>query len=154
MGIFNKKKKEKTPGVRLRNLVIGKLRELGCQPETDDQGNVTCMFQGEHFVITIDNDCRFTVYDLWWMSIDIEDEDSVSLFNAIKEANGYSTFSITYKIFDDEAHVASHYCYYVCMDDDENPILSTFIMKAILSAALQSHRILSEEFSKLCTHQR
>lgn len=147
MGLF--KKKNEFPYEQLRNLIVGKLKELNCLPEINENEDVAFTYQGEHFIITIENKGSFSIYDLWWLSIDLEDENASILFNAIKEVNTYSTYTLTYKLDENVAHVASRYRMILSFDEYDNPILSINALGFVLGEAFSAQRYLRNEFGKL-----
>jgi len=143
------KKKEAFPYKQLRNLIIGLLKELGCQPETDENGDMIFAYQGEHFFLQVENKGSFSVYDLWWLSIDLDDENASILFNAIKEVNTYSTFTVSYRIDDNMVNVASRYRMVLSFDEYNNPILNVNALGFVLGEAFRTQRCLKSEFDKL-----
>lgn len=147
MGIF--KKKETYPYAQLRNLVVGLLKELSCQPVVDEYENVAFTYQGEHFLMIMDAEGCFSIFDLWWLEMNLDDEDASFLFNSIKEANSYSTYNVTYRIEDNIVHVASRYRMIVCFDEDRNPILTANALGFALDEAFRTKRYLTSEFDKL-----
>lgn len=152
MGLF--KKKKAFAYEELRKLVVGKLRELSCLPEVDENEDVVFTFQGEHFVITIENRGAFSIYDLWWVSMDLEDENASFLFNAIKEVNTYSTYTVTYRLDENVAHVASRYRMILSFDEYDNPILSINALGFVLGEAFSTQRYLRNEFDKLRNNEQ
>lgn len=69
-----------------RQLVVETLREIGCQPEQMDNGDITVAFQGENFVIQSGH--RFIqVWDLGWSSVNVIDPELDNIKLAINRAN-------------------------------------------------------------------
>lgn len=150
MGIF--KKKEKFPYIQLRNLIVGILKELGCQPEVDEHEyvineNVIFTYQGEHFMIRAEAEGCFSVYDLCFLSLDLDDENVSVLFYAIKEVNMYSTYTVTYWIDDNVVNVASRYRMIICFDEYGNPVLTAHALGFVLGESFRTQKYLKSEFA-------
>lgn len=84
-----KKKKEdqaESPEVRTRNLLVDALRQIGCQPEMNDDETVDVTYQGEHFHINIGG-VFLNIWDLGWSSINVSDLNLPKVRLAVNLAN-------------------------------------------------------------------
>lgn len=73
---------------KTRNLVISTLKEIGCQPEVDDEDRICFKYQGEEFFIDADNNYQFvTLWDTWWLCVDLDNANVENLKEAINLNN-------------------------------------------------------------------
>lgn len=74
----NQKQQQEEAGVlATRNLLMSTLREMGCQPEIDEEGDVRFQYQGRFFYCCLEKNVINIVYPCWEKfdirSIDIND---------------------------------------------------------------------------------
>lgn len=69
-----------------RNLLLKTLKEIGYQPEIDDDDYIAFKYQGEEFKIGASNDNAFIwIYNVAWTGIETSDTDVVFLKQAINK---------------------------------------------------------------------
>ncbi len=78
----NQKQQQEEAGVlATRNLLMSTLREMGCQPEIDEEGDVRFQYQGRFFYCCLEKNVINIVYPCWEKfdirSIDINDITTV-----------------------------------------------------------------------------
>ena len=91
---------------KTRNLVINTLKEIGCQPEVDDKDRICFKYQGEEFFIDADNDYLFvTLWDTWWLCVDLDNANVEHLKEAINLNNIRNIVSTVYSIDEDNENI-------------------------------------------------
>ena len=94
-----------------RDLVLEKLRELGCEYEEADELKIYFVYQGERFMIEADNDCYFiNVYDLWWhhMSTYCDVEEFAAMQKTINAINANANCTVLYTINKEAEMIGVH----------------------------------------------
>ena len=95
-------------------LVLCTLRKIGCEPETEERGNLTWVyftFQGEKFTIECNDSCRFIViYDTWWyeMSVYSDVEDIANLHKVINLANQHASCTVIHTVNQEIEEIGVH----------------------------------------------
>ena len=74
--------------MKTRDLVIETLKKVGCQPEVDDKDNICFKYQGESLYVSADNNFKFiTIWDPWWIAMDLTDADVETVKEAVNMVN-------------------------------------------------------------------
>lgn len=98
----------------ITGLVLCTLRKIGCEPETEEQGNLMWVYftyQGEKFAIECNDSCRFIViYDTWWyqMSVYSDVEDIANLHKVINLANQHANCIVIHTVNDEMEQIGVH----------------------------------------------
>jgi hypothetical protein len=98
----------------ITGLVLSTLRKIGCEPETEERGNIKYVYftyQGEKFTIECNDSCKFVVvYDTWWheLSTYSEVEEIADLHKTINLANQYSSCTVVYSINNEIEQIGVH----------------------------------------------
>ena len=98
----------------ITGLVLCTLRKIGCEPETEEQGNlwrVYFTYQGEKFAIECNDSCRFIViYDTWWyqMSVYSDVEDIANLHKVINLANQHASCTVIHTVNQEMEQIGVH----------------------------------------------
>ena len=98
----------------ITGLVLCTLRKIGCEPETEEQGNLTWVYftyQGEKFTIECNDSCRFIViYDTWWyqMSVYSDVEDIADLHKVINLANQHANCIVIHTVNNEMEQIGVH----------------------------------------------
>ena len=98
----------------ITGLVLCTLRKIGCEPETEERGNLTWVyftFQGEKFTIECNDSCRFIViYDTWWyeMSVYSDVEDIANLHKVINLANQHASCTVIHTVNQEIEEIGVH----------------------------------------------
>jgi hypothetical protein len=103
---------EKKSGcIPTRVLVIRTLQNMGCTPVVGERENIYFDYQGEHFFIAANNDCRcIEIYDTWWgrFSMDGDIEDFARMQKAVNLINASSSCTVLYSYDYEEREVGVH----------------------------------------------
>lgn len=98
----------------ITGLVLCTLRKIGCEPETEELGDLTRVFftyQGERFTLECNDSCRFIViYDTWWyeMSIYSDVEDIANLHKVINLANQHANVTVIHTVNQEMEEIGVH----------------------------------------------
>lgn len=89
-----------------REHVLEALKELGCQPQINDD-TILAVYQGENFKIEADDNYKaITIYNPWWGWLDLDDRNTENLKEAINKCNaGNCIPTMLYTISDDKIGV-------------------------------------------------
>ena len=102
---------EQLGSVPTRVLVMRTLRNMGCTPVVGERGNIHFDYQGEHFFIAANNDCRFIeIYDTWWGRLSMGDdiETFAWMQKAVNQVNASSSCTVLYSYDYEEREVGVH----------------------------------------------
>lgn len=83
---------------KTRNLVISTLKEIGCQPEVDDDNDICFKYQNEDFFINADNRTAFIIIWSNFGSLSLNDPDINILKDAINQTNMDGRVTLAYFI--------------------------------------------------------
>lgn len=98
----------------ITGLVLCTLRKIGCEPETEELGDLTRVFftyQGERFTLECNDSCRFIViYDTWWyeMSIYSDVEEIADLHKVINLANQHANVTVIHTVNQEMEEIGVH----------------------------------------------
>ena len=98
----------------ITGLVLGTLRKIGCEPETETKENTTHVFftyQGERLTIECNDSCKFIViYDTWWYELSTysEVEEIANLHKTINVANQYANCTVIYTVNQEMEQIGVH----------------------------------------------
>lgn len=137
------------PYKEMRNLVIETLKQVGCQPEIDkkNESHIGFMYQGEHFFISIENECLVTFYNTWWGSLDLNNPDVVNLKEAINLTNAGNIPKVLYTTDNEGQKIGVHSMYRVFLKK-EIPALPE-LFKAILNDFFEVQKEVKGRFNAL-----
>ena len=137
---------------RTRNLVIKTLKEIGCQPETDDKDRIYFKYQGETFQIAADNNHLFIViWDGWWGKIGIDDSSISYLKEAINQTNQEIDITVLYTIDEEQRTLDIHSKHYLPFTK-ELPAIEEYL-RANLDLFFVAHQVLKEKIKTLHEEQ-
>lgn len=133
---------------KTRNLVINTLKEIGCQPEVDDKDRICFKYQGEEFFIDADNDYLFvTLWDTWWLCVDLDNANVEHLKEAINLNNIRNIVSTVYSIDEDNKQMGVH-CKAVILFVPSIINIGDYL-KIVLDDCFKAHDLLKEQFIRL-----
>ena len=149
LSLLFKKYYKPYPYKDMRNLVIETLKQVGCQPEIDkkDESHVGFMYQGEHFFISIENECLVTFYNTWWGSLDLNNPDIGNLKEAINLTNAGNIPKVLYTTDTQGQKLGVHSMYRVFLKK-EIPALPE-LFKAILNDFFEVQKEVKGRFNEL-----
>lgn len=94
-----------------RVLVMRTLKNMGAEPEVDDNENILFQYQGEKFMIEADNECVFiNVYDLWWfhLSTYCDVEEFARMQKVVNLINRHASCTVLYTINKEAEMIGVH----------------------------------------------
>ena len=101
--------KEELNEISTQELVTETLKKIGCQPETNDEGNISFKYQGEDFYIAAEEESRFImIWNPWWGSINTDNSALPYLKEVINLANVESMVTVVYVTDEDEKTIGLH----------------------------------------------
>lgn len=135
-----------------RNLVINTLKEIGCQPEIDDNDRIYFKYQGETFQIEADNDHLFIViWDAWWGKIKTDDYNVPTLKEAVNQTNREIDITVLYTIDEVQNTLGIHSKQYLPFTKTL-PAIEEYLC-ANLDLFFVAHQVLKEKFKTLNEEQ-
>ena len=148
-GIVQYYKSNQYPYKEMRNLVIETLKQIGCQPEIDkeNESHVNFMYQGENFIICIENDTMVAFYDTWWGSLDLNDPNIDNLKEAINLTNLGNLSKVAYSIYQEDNKLAVHTMYRLFLKKEIPDLPDLF--KAILANFFEAQKEVKGRFNQL-----
>lgn len=131
-----------------RNLLIRTLKDMGCQHEIDDDGDIVFKYQGEEFKIDASNDNPLIwIYNIAWGGMDINDPNANRLKQAINRANGNTAVTSLFTINEENGFIAIH-CRIVIYFAYNIPNRDKYL-KSFLDSFFHAHQQVREEFANL-----
>ena len=131
-----------------RNLLIKTLKDIGCQPEIDEDNYVKFKYQGEEFKIYASNDCSLIwIYDFAWSGIETNNANADFLKQAINKANENSAITNLYTINEKKGFIAAH-CQIMIYFAYNIPNYREYL-KSILDDFFYAHQQVRFEFANL-----
>ncbi|WP_270321085.1 hypothetical protein [Bacteroides uniformis] len=91
-----------TSNNRTRNLVVKTLKEIGCQPEVDDDNDICFKYQNEDFFINADNQTAFIIIWSNFGSLSLNDPGINILKDAINQTNMDGRVTLAYFVNNEE----------------------------------------------------
>ncbi len=80
-----------------QELVTKTLQQMGCQPETDEEGHINFQYQGADFYIAAEEGSRFVmIWNPWWGSVSADSEALPYLKEVINLTNVNSLVTAVY----------------------------------------------------------
>ena len=148
-GIIEHYKSHKYKYFEMRNLVLGILKQIGCQPEIDkeNESHVNFLYQGENFFISIENECLITFYETWWGSLDLNNPNIENLKEAINLTNIGNIPKVLYTIDTEGQKLGIHSMYRVFLKKGMPALPDMF--KAILNDFFQTQKEVKGRFAAL-----
>ena len=135
-----------------RNLLIKTLKEMGCQPEIDDNNDIIVKYQGEVFSIDASNDNpTIWIYNVAWTGIEINNAAADFLKQAVNKANEYSAITNLYTTNEEKGFIAAH-CQMVTYFAYNIPNYKGYL-KSILDGFFFAHQQVRNEFENLAKNQ-
>lgn len=139
--------------MKTRDLVVDTLTKVGCQPEIDDKDNICFKYQGESMYVSADNNFNFiTIWDPWWIALDLTDPDVALVKEAINMVNvDIPLVNVVYSVDEENGKFGVHTrCDSVFMD--QLPELDGLV-KSLLEHFFLAHDRLKNAFGFLKQRQ-
>lgn len=125
--------------MKMRDLVLETLKQVGCQPEVNDADQIVFMFQGSRFFIDADNNSPFIqIYQTWWASIGSTNPDAEKLKVIINQVNNNAFPTVLYSI-DEEHQAMGVHCRLRTVFTQDLPELGEFL-RALLQSFFQANQ--------------
>ena len=153
-GIIEHYKSHKYKYCKMRNLILEILKQIGCQPEIDqeNESHVNFLYQGENFFISIENECLISFYDTWWGSLDLNNPDIENLKEAINLTNLGNIPKVLYTINTEEQKLGVHSMYRVFFKKEMPALPDMF--RAILNDFFEVQKEVKGRFVALNDEKR
>ena len=133
-------------------LVLSTLREIGCDPQTEMQGDISYVYftyQGEKYTIECNDSCYFIIiYDTWWYSISIysDVEEIANLHKVVNLANQHVNCTLLYTTNNEIEEIGIH-SRQTLLFRKEIPELDKYLM-SVLSGFFKAQRLVLTELEK------
>lgn len=133
-------------------LVLSTLREIGCDPQTEVQGDISYVYftyQGEKYTIECNDNCYFIIlYDTWWYSISIysDVEEIANLHKVVNLANQHVNCTLLYTTNNEIEEIGIH-SRQTLLFRKEIPELDKYLI-SILSGFFKAQRLVLTELEK------
>lgn len=133
-------------------LVLSTLREIGCDPQTEVQGDISYVYftyQGEKYTIECNDNCYFIIlYDTWWYSISIysDVEEIANLHKVVNLANQHVNCTLLYTTNNEIEEIGIH-SRQTLLFRKEIPELDKYLM-SIMSGFFKAQRLVLTELEK------
>ena len=145
-----KKMFKRYPYMEMRKLLIDTLKNIGCQPEVDQKTeNINFRYQGENFFIVIEAKSTFTIYDVWWADMELNDPNIEKLKEAINQTNMNATPVTLYSTNENLLGVHSRYRMFFTKDTPDKETL----LKVVLDSFFSAHQEVNGRFAALNKEQ-
>ena len=101
--------KEELNDISTKDIVITVLKKIGCQPEVNEEDQITFKYQGDDFYIASEDDNRFImIWNPWWGSINTDNEALPYLKEIINIVNINSLVTTVYMTDEDGKTIGIH----------------------------------------------
>lgn len=101
--------------------ILQVLRAIGCQPESQEDGNITVQFQGETFLLRPNGPYFVDIYDLAWSCVQTDDPELPLLKEALIETQWGCPFKFLLRDGSDNAiEISTSYLMWLHPGNDEN----------------------------------
>lgn len=132
---------------KTRNLVISTLKEIGCQPEIDDEDDICFKYQNEDFFIKADNDTAFIIIGSGFGSLSLNDPDINILKEAINQTNMDGRITLVYSINNGE-NIITVFCKHYLPFVQGMPSIQEYL-RSNLDNFFWTHQYLENKFNAL-----
>ena len=136
-----------TSNNRTRDLVINTLKEIGCQPEVDDDKDICFKYQNEDFFIDANNRTAFIIIWSNFGSLSLNDPDINILKDAINQTNMDGRVTLAYFI-NNEENTITVYCKHYLPFVHEIPSIQEYL-RSNLDNFFWTHQYLEDKFNTL-----
>ena len=136
-----------TSNNRTRDLVINTLKEIGCQPEVDDDDDICFKYQNEDFFINADNRTAFIIIWSNFGSLSLNDPDINILKDAINQTNMDGRVTLAYFI-NNEENTITVYCKHYLPFVHEIPSIQEYL-RSNLDNFFWTHQYLVDKLNSL-----
>lgn len=136
-----------TSNNRTRDLVTNILKEIGCQPEVDDDNDICFKYQNEDFFINADNRTAFIIIWSNFGSLSLNDPDINILKDAINQTNMDGRVTLAYFI-NNEENTITVYCKHYLPFVHEIPSIQEYL-RSNLDNFFWTHQYLKDKFNTL-----
>lgn len=95
---------EELDNMSTRELVMTVLKQLGCQPEVNEEDHISFKYQGDDFFIVTEEDYNLImIWNPWWASITIDNEALPYLKEMINAVNMNSLVTTVYAVDEEDS---------------------------------------------------
>lgn len=140
--------KEELDKISTQELVTETLKKIGCQPETNDDGNISFKYQGEDFYIAAEEETRFImIWSPWWGSINTDNDALPYLKEVINLANVESMVTVVYVTDEDEKTIGLHSHCHTLFSPNEGDLSGH--LKMLLDQFFETQTLIKENMNQL-----
>lgn len=134
--------------ISTKDLVISTLKKIGCQPQTNEDGNIVFKYQGDDFYITAEEDNRFImIWNPWWGCISSDNEALPILKEVINLTNVNSLITTVYMTDEDEKTIGLHAHCHTYFSPNEGELEGH--LKMLLDYFFEAHNAIKDSMNQL-----
>ena len=139
---------EELEDIETEDLVTTVLCNIGCQPETNEEGHIVFKYQGDDFYIAVEDEARFImIWNPWWASISIDNPALPYLKEIVNMANLNSLVTTVYTADESEKNVGLHSKCSTLFTPKEGPLDE--YLKVLLDHFFAAHDFIKEKMQQL-----
>ena len=140
--------KDELDDISTKELVTTVLKKIGCQPQENEDGNITFKYQGSDFYIAAEEDNRFImIWNPWWGSISADNEALPYLKEIINIVNINSLVTTMTMVDEDEKVIGIHSRCHTFFSPNEGELEEH--LKMLLDFFFDTHDAIKENLTQL-----
>lgn len=140
--------KDDMEDIDTQELVVTVLKEIGCQPETNEEGHLVFKYQGDDFYIAVEDEARFVmIWNPWWASISIDNPAIPYLKEIVNMVNVEALVTTVYTADEEEKSVGLHSKCHTLFTPKEGPLDE--YLKMILDQFFIAHDSIKQNMQQL-----
>jgi hypothetical protein len=140
--------KEELNDISTKDIVITVLKKIGCQPEVNEEDQITFKYQGDDFYIASEDDNRFImIWNPWWGSINTDNEALPYLKEIINIVNINSLVTTVYMTDEDGKTIGIHSHCHTFFAPNEGELEGH--LKMLLDSFFATHNAIKENLNQL-----
>ena len=140
--------KEELDEISTKDLVIGVLKKIGCQPEINEEEHITFKYQGDDFYIAAEEENRFImIWNPWWGKISADNEALPYLKEFVNLANVNSLVTTVCLMDEDEKTIGIHSRCHTFFSPNEGELEEH--LKMLLDYFFDTHNTIKEYMDQL-----
>lgn len=144
--------KDELEEVSTKELVMGTLRKIGCQPEVNEDEQVCFKYQGDDFYIAAEEENRFImIWNPWWGCINADNEAFPVLKEIINLANVKSIVTTVYMADEDGKTIGLHSHCHTYFSPNEGELEDH--LKMLLDFFFDIHNFIKDNMNQLGTEE-
>lgn len=142
--------KDELDEVSTKDLVIDTLKKIGCQPEVNEDDQISFKYQGDDFYIATEEENRFImIWNPWWGCINTDNEALPFLKEIINLTNVKSIVTTVYMADEDGKTIGLHSHCHTYFSPNEGELEEH--LKVLLDCFFDIHNSIKENMNQLGT---